>query len=564
MSIVLATEIRWYAAIVVAVVLFNLVAIFGAETLLHDDPSLYGAMIHGEFGVWARQWAKFNVLLPMTEWLGSTLVVGSPFLARGIYVVALLVPISSLLYYFYSTRLGFPRATAFAAAVLPNILPQQSEIPAGINMSYVVWGLLAALLSFLLALRYLQDTTATSRRWLVRASLVFLAATQITEQTLFLYPSVVLALALCSCDPKKRWRLGWAFSLVAATKVLQILLIPRLQPSSLPVDEIAYRVWQYLDWSLPIPRETWLYAIGLFAMMGFAVAALRRLRPSLRPSLRSGFTAKCLAVCLCWALSTILIFLLCSEWYTVRYSYYSAFGLNAALVLLLETQVIGVLGNARVARPLIFGGLIMFSGLLRFEYLRDEYSGDNAFLAVVRRDIGKIDLPPSAQVVIVGNRSLGGGWYRSSGTLEYALQRPDVFGLIGIKNHGSHFNFDDHFDPRTRGYSEDMTGLLLDAPTFLFVADEGGTSLRRLDLALQWKGSMDSAAWKILKMDRISGKAFPLVEGIGMSAYTDALHQLETSGIRQSDILWGGPPLEAEKRRLLGTRQEPVARGSNP
>jgi hypothetical protein len=560
MPIIPTTEVRWYAGIVVAVVLFNLVAIFGADGLLHDDPFHYGMMIHGEFGVWARGWAKFNAVGAMTEWLGAKLMVWSPFLARGFYVMALMVPISGLLYYFYSARLGFPRATAFAAAVLPNILPQQSEIPAGINMSYVVWGLLAALVSFLLALRYLEDTRTTSWRWLVRAGLVFLVATQITEQALFLYPSVVLALALCSCESKKKWRLGGAFTLVAATKVAQILLLPRLQPASLAVDEIGYRAWQYLDWSLPIPRETWAYAIGLLAMIGVAVAALRRLRPApASASPRPGFTAKCLAVCLCWSLSTILVFLLSSQWYTVRYAYYSAFGLTAALALLLETQVVGLFGSAHAARAVIFGSLVVFSGLLRYEYLRDEYSGDNAFLAVIRRDVGSVDLPPMSQVVIAGNKSLGGGWYRSSGTLEYALRRPDVFGLIGAKDEGAHFNFDDHFDPRARGYSEDMTGLSLDAPTFLFVADRGGTSLRRLDLALQWKGSTDAAAWKILRMDRVSGKASPLAQGIGMSAYTAALRELEKSGVRQSDILWGGPPTQAERVRLLDTR-DPMRR----
>jgi hypothetical protein len=98
-------------------------------------------------------------------------------------------------------------------------------------------------------------------------------------------------------------------------------------------------------------------------------------------------------------------------------------------------------------------------------------------------------------------------------------------------------------------------------PVFLFVVDRCGTSLRQLDLALQWKGSTDAAPWKILRMDKVSGKAVALAEGVGMSGYVRTLGELEKSGIRQSDILWGGPPTQSERERLLGTRAET---GSNP
>jgi hypothetical protein len=57
-----------------AVVLFNLIAIFGPHALLHDDPAGYWTMVQGSFLAWARGWGRFNVLLPLTEGAGWTLM----------------------------------------------------------------------------------------------------------------------------------------------------------------------------------------------------------------------------------------------------------------------------------------------------------------------------------------------------------------------------------------------------------------------------------------------------------------------------------------------------------
>jgi hypothetical protein len=47
---------------------------------------------------------------------------------------------------------------------------------------------------------------------LVRASCLILAATQVTEQAVFLYPPFLLALALVPCEGEKKWKLGLAFA----------------------------------------------------------------------------------------------------------------------------------------------------------------------------------------------------------------------------------------------------------------------------------------------------------------------------------------------------------------
>src|SRR5262249_23200880 len=76
----------------------------------------------------------------------------SAYLMRILLVLLLMVPISCCFYYLYHAKFKFAPLPAFVAAVLPNILPYQDEIPAVLIRSYSVHGLFLCVLALLLGI----------------------------------------------------------------------------------------------------------------------------------------------------------------------------------------------------------------------------------------------------------------------------------------------------------------------------------------------------------------------------------------------------------------------------
>ena len=113
----------------------------------------------------------------------------------------------------------------------------------------------------------------------------------------------------------------------------------------------------------------------------------------------------------------------------------------------------------------------------------------------MKRDLKKLKLPINSQIVISGMKGIDGGWFRSSGLLKFALQRRDVNGLLGEKDDTGYYNFDNHFNPKMRGWTKRyvMTGLSLDKPVFFFELKEKTNKLKQLEYALQWKGKTKNA-----------------------------------------------------------------------
>jgi hypothetical protein len=558
-----------YIGIAFTVIFFNLIAIFGLESLMHDDPAWYKMVLSGAF---PRGMLKYNLISPFTEWIGWNIMAYSPKLARGLYVLLLMVPISCCFYYLCRSRFGFSRMTAFAAAVLPVILPQQWEVPAGINMSYVLWGMLFSLLSFLLGIHYLGKNTPNNWARLTGAFISYLVATQIMEQALFLYPPFVLAFWGYNKFDKKNLRIIIAFSLVSAAKLVQILLYTRKAMQWTPLGEIIDRVGLYFQWALPVPEIPPVFAAIIFLaiILGGGIlyskhAVEETTGETKSPTLFSHFPLKSRGLFfygffIGWSIITVSPAIVLSFFYTIRYAYISLFGAIAIFFFSLHTIILKLFpGREKGKRVYIpfFLILVIISGAARYFYLRDIFDLENTNQAVIKRSLDKIKLPLHAQVVIVGIEGVGykgfdGGWERSSGYLQFALKRKDLKGLISPCHSSAFYNFDNHFDPGIRGWRPRyyMTGLSPDQPVFLFRLDKKTGELNQYEYALQWEGTTSKARWTILRFDKITGKAFPLTFGRGIKEYLLEIEKLGKMGIRQSDILWGGPPTKSEQIRL--------------
>jgi hypothetical protein len=540
-----------YTGIAFTIILFNLMAIFGLDILLHDDPANYTLVLTGQFPWWGLE---HSLIAPFTEWIGWNIMAYSPNLARGLYVVLLMVPLSFCFYYLLRYRLGFSRMTAYTAAVLPLILPGQWQIPAGINMSYVLWGLPVALAALIIGFQYLEKNTPKNLIRLASAVLCYLIATQIMEQAVFLFPPFVLAFWGYKKFAIKNIRLMAGFTIIAAIRLIQTIVNPRdaAVVHSIPLDEIAKRILLYFQWSLPFPNIDPVCLIIIFMGIISVGFILYLKRPGTEPKTNRIFPYIFLIV---WAISTIFVFIFISRDYTPRYVFISSFGLNALFVFSIYVILKNVFhGKFKWYIP-VFAALIIFSGVSRYFTLKEIYTQVNTPFSIVQRDLNKMRLPSNSQIVIVGVRGISGCWAISSGYLQFALKRKDVTGLVmwsGKSTGGGYYNFDNHFDPQQRGWGPRyrMTGLSTDQPVFLFRMNRKNAKLKQLEYALQWKGEKKDAPWTILRVDKVFGQIFPFVAGVGMDEYQSTIQQLQTRGIAQADILWGGPPTEEERKRL--------------
>lgn len=541
-----------YAGIAFIVILFNLIAIFGLDILLHDDPAFYTSVLNGEFPWWLM---RHSLISPFTEWIGWNIMAYSPHLARGLYTVFLMVPISCCFYYVCHHRFGFSQMTAFTAAVLPNILPLQWQLPAGINMSYVLWGLLVSLLSLILGFQYLEKDTPKNWIRLTAAILCYFIATQIMEQAIFLLPPFVLAFWGYKKFAKKSIFLMAGFTIIAIPRLIQAIVNPRGSAviCAIPLDETARRILLYFKWSLPLPNIEPIYLTIIFMLIISAGFILYLKRPAAEPKTKKVFLYIFLFV---WTVSTIFAFIFMSSRFLPRYVFISSFGLNAVFVFSIYLILHAMTrGKFRLYIP-VFAALIIFSGVSRYFNLNKIYSHKNTDCSIVKRDLNKRDLPPHSQIVISDLNGIVGGekkhrrwkWKTSSGYLQFALKRKDVSGFISVR-HGGYFNYDNHFE-RGRDKMYHMTGLSMDYPVFLFQMDKKSRQLEQLEYALQWRGEKMDASWTIMRVDKNTGALFPFVSGIGMHEYNSAIFKLQKKGIMQSDILWGGPPSKEEQKRL--------------
>lgn len=581
-----------FFSIAFTVTLFNLIAIFGPDILLHDDPMWYTRVLEGKFPKFLL--GHFSPLYAYKEWLAWNIMAYSPCLARGLYVLFLMVPISCCFYYLYHVKFGFPRLAAFSAAVLPNILPALWEIPAGINMSYTLWGLLFAVFSLIFGLHYLEKTTPRNCFRLFAAVILYLLATLLMEQSVFLFPPIALIFwgyARFKLPPgspagtsgtgdrrkmNKKYILPvFSFFIIAAAKFIHIILMPRKQMSLASIEEILERIGLYFKWSLPVPDEapfSFIFICLYIAIIigGFIVSIKDpprdlALNKNFLPLNKREYILYIYSFFFCWSITTMAAFIIFGGiYFQPRYTHISAFGINALLVfsfyMLLNKVKDGKLIKKSYAIFLV--GTVFFSGALRFSHLEKKFNCMNEMQAVIVDHLKAIPFPENSQVVIAIKAGNPGvlGWHKSSGYLKYALKRDDISGLIGRFNHGAYYNFDiHHFDPEKRGFFKRhaMTGLRFDQPVFFFIMNKKRKELTQLEYTLHWKGKTKIAPWSILHADKKTGKLTTFLSGTGWEEYLLTLKKLKKRGILQPGIFWGGPPGKQELERLERLELDP-------
>ncbi|MCX6582248.1 MAG: hypothetical protein NT166_18915 [Candidatus Aminicenantes bacterium] len=543
---------RIYFLIAIPVVLFNLAAIFGPKVLFQDDAANYYNVVNGLFPFW--YWKKGLFLCSLSEWISWNIMTFSPQLIRAMYVLFLLVPLSCVIYNLFR-KLGFHNNMAYTAAVLPNILPAQNLVPAFLNGSYVLLGLLAMLGCFFKSFTYLDREDQSNPKTLLAALLFLFISTQLMDQAIFFLPVLLFAALGYKRLNRKHLYLALSFLAAVSYKFVWVLLLPRKTAEIIPVTGslILSRIKYYFFAMLPFPDfpnpagDVVLLIIIAIIITGL-VLTLRdpdntfiRPKPFLHLSHRR-FTLYIYGFLLVWTICNMAAFITMSRLQTVRYSYIAAYGLNALLLISLVAIFKRIFRARAFLIDAAFMILIFQAGLFRTFELKAYYDTLNQNQFHIQKNLSSFNFPMNSQIVIyvVKGENHWGFWCTSSGHLKFILKRKDIDGLIGLKAK-HYFTFYDPFNPKSRGYeTEDrMNGLSIDRPLFLFVQDNSG--FKQYDYALQWKGKTREAPWTIYRVNRSTGAIVPFAAGSGREDYLLKIKELEKSGLQQADILWGGP-----------------------
>jgi hypothetical protein len=556
-----------FAIIALIVIIFNLIAIFGLNVLLHDDPKHYKDAIEGNI---YYGFMKHFILWPFTEFIAWKLMAFSSHFARGLYVVLLMVPLSWSFYYLFYHKFGLPRLFAFTAAIIPNILPHQWQIPAGINMSRTLYPLLIAMMALIIGLHYLEKETPGNWMRLAASAFLYLVSTQMMEQALFLFPPLALTfLGYTKLKKKHAWLLS-LFSIIAAARLIQMIIFTRKARIWAPIEEIFRRIGLYFKYSLPSPDIESIYLtifyIG-FILVGFLLYFKQQ--PFNQAKLKESFSHMSPKVfglyvyvfLLGWAASTIIPFVTMGGIiFPPRYSYISAYGLAAAFILSIFVILNPGFLKKYKLHYLVFTGIIIFSGVYRYVNLKEIFDAKNTTQSIIIKDLKKIGLPQNSQAVIIDLPRMAHGRNRATGYLWHALKRYDISGVFATVAPHEEKNFYDHFTPHRLSARKkyNFHGIYANQPVFFFAMRQEQNQLKQFEYVLYWRGKTRNAPWKIYHANKSTGALTTFRSGVGMEEYLLTIKQLKVQGISQSEILWGGPPNRKELKRLDRLELDPV------
>jgi hypothetical protein len=537
-----------YIYITVAVVVFNLIAIFGIDFLIHDDPAFYGFVVTGKL---PHSLKKISYLYAYKEWLVWNIMAISPTLVRSLYVLVLLVPVSCLFFYLLRNKLGFSRLTAATAAILPNILPYQTQIPVGINLSYTLWGLLFSLISVILGFQYLEKSAPKNGLRLAGAVITYFIACQLMEQSLFLFaPIAFIFLGYTKLSKRHLWLNGF-FLLIAVHRLISILIHMRKTIAHIPLDTILKRFGLFMKWSLPSPDINPLFitiicfcvtVLGFISYLKHTTDSLK-LKKSFSHFTKKSFLYYLYGFLFCWALASIVVFLCLTKNFQPRYVHISSFSINAIFVFSLFWILQHKLLKKFNLHIPLFILLILFSGIYRYVNLKEIYTRRNFVHSIFVKELKKFSFPLKAQIVISASKAIGipKGWHRSSGYFKFILKREDVDGIIRNANSFGKMRYYNHFNPKDRTWNPKypMTGISLERPVFLFSLDVEVKKLVQFEYALNWEKDSHTASWTVFKLDKNNGTAISLVSGTGIKEYQLTLEKLRKRQVYPSKIMWG-------------------------
>lgn len=551
--------------IVLPVIVFNLLHVFGPKFLLADDPSGYRTGIDNIVRIWL--WTDHYILNAFTETFSWWMMAHySPFVVRLLYLLIYLVGISLSIYWISRRIFNLSPEGSLLAAVLPAVYPLQFQVIAGVNMSYTLLGQLLSLLAMIAGFCYL---TRRDHSWMlvILAGGLFTVSTRQMEQAVFISAAVAFIYLVTSGKILRKAALILPVLFSSAAVLHRMLTAPRGagEIQNISPDVIILRFKTFLlylsPYLSPLHREYAILVVILLLAAGMASFCfwpdLRRrvvtlphflwLPEKLRLLLLPGFA-------FLWTVPSILPFMAMNRHMDARTMHLSGYGpwlvMAPGLFFILSSAL--SFADHRLRRKIIIficALIIIISGLQHMQYAAKAYEKGNYYWNSISRSVSHHAFPEGSQIVITGADTGTHNTYPPcSGYLARILgNRTDIGGIVGPE----YF----YYDPFARVdlWKNPMTGLkgMDNLHLFRFVSPENFHAdpeegyLERFEYFLRVvtdeskKGeNQRTGDWYLFKLG-IEGKSSIIYSGHGPEEYRDLLRSPGESGVRKDQVCWG-------------------------
>lgn len=527
--------------IVIFVVIFNIEAVFGLRTLLEDDFARYLDAVNGLI------FRRFPVLFPVKA-LNKYLMLISMPVARLFYVLFFAIPLSVCVYYLNRIYFKFEFFPALFTAILINILPFQTQIPAFLDGNYPLIGLIFFFLAVIAALDYLKSPKLSML--LAASSLWYLSNYQYTlaELNISILPSVLLLIVFYEEGlTKTKVNLLVIFAAIPSYKIYELLTALAAGKSraagtavTLPAEDMLARFTNLVSWSSLLPMrwfQTAQQQIIVTALIfvcvlvaGVSILIVQKNQPQRAKHLKAVIFYSL------FSLLAVLPFMTASPFLAPRHFYVAQVGIYSLFILCLFLLLTGLFRSARNAGTiscLVLLAITLFAGIHRHQNLADLNTQKNSkfdFLCTQLKQFGEIR--PGSQIVVTGYEAgTGEHFVWSSGLYSFCLKTPGIIGILG-----NEYSFYDPFQLADRKYFRKMGGLDTAKPTYILRGENSAFVRPRYLLRWHDKGKSDSL-WTIYAIDKSSNLLKELTSGKGISAYSASLKK---EGLSPKEILWGG------------------------
>lgn len=523
--------VQSFLIIIIVVTAANLHTVFGLDILFNDDNARYYSFVNDQYKISDPR--SFIGLLFALKWIPvyifSTYSVEA---ARLFILFAYMIPVSCLFYYFNRKLLGLSAWVSMGSAVVINIIPQQFAIPAFLDGSYPVPGMLVFLTTLIISALYL-DSNRTNILFLTIATAGWLLVCDlITEMGIFLYPVLLYYIYTSESDLKRKLYLLVSTFIITAYRLYfyyqTVGINPTNKPASLTIQDIAYRVMKSFEWWLPFERGTTITVIVSILIVAMLLFSFSK---ALKSTNRNNSTPRAYILYAIWFISCSFPFWFLSKYFSPRYFYISHFALTAITFIAIYQLFISPRIHRKRIAVLSMLAIFILYGTQRFAINDDYFHRLNKKNDFIYSILSNEAINDTTQIALVNIKNGTGGYHMwSSGYLQYLFQKPGIRGVMG-----NEINFYDPFNLKHCGYSHTMS--CLDTTKELIAYKKNDDSqINRMMYFLQWKneGNRDSE-WSLYRSDD-NNDLSTISTGAGLDAYINTLTEL---GITPEMVLWG-------------------------
>ena len=519
-----------FLTILIIVGTSNYSSVFGLDILLGDDNARYLSFVNGtrDFSL-ARGFFELAAYFKLLGiYLFSAVSVES---ARAFFLLFYMIPVSYLFYYYNRNYLKLSLWISLGSAVIINILPEQYLIPAFLDGSYPVPGMITFLVTLILIHSYLNERDVNYYKLAFSIIAWFIANDMNAELSVFLFP--VIAVLIITDQSSLKRKLSIFIPVLSISFIRVYSYFNSRNAINTPVehslDEIKHRIIQSIDWWLPYKAsqlEAQVIYFTLFAIVILGILFLLKKDEARDKNLRA------LALYTTWFLSTGFPFWFLSKSFTVRYFYVSHIALTAIFFILTYQIIKHFIPRNKITIYIMLFFVLSFYGYQRNNYIQQKFDTKNKKNDFIISIIENENLGPNSQIALVNiDNGTGGKYIWSSGYFSYVLNDPNIRGIMGRE-----YNFYNPFLEDNCLYVVDMSCLSSEKELIAFKVDMKTKHHKQMHYFLKWETTGDMKSDWIIYDNFKENNLNVFQAGSNLESYKNTLKEY---GINSSSVLWG-------------------------